>query len=327
MPSPAQRLMYIFPGQGAQYKGMGSDLYQDYAVAKRIYDKANTVLGYDLAELSFAGPEARLNLTRFTQPALLTHSIACWEAFKELTGDRLTVAIVAGHSLGEYSALVAAGALTFETALQLVQHRGECMGTYGEGEMLALPLGLADAGPLAEKHYCGVAACNLQEQTVVGGNMEDLARLAQEFGERFPRKRSVHLKTEGAFHTYFMVQAARHFRPTLEAITLATPAIAVSCNYTGAYHEPDPALIKSRLFYQLFHTVQWMTNLDTAIRDGVTHIIEFGGGIGSGITPADKRPNLENIIKKTLHMAEHQAQYFPVINSRSLIETAKAVHG
>ena len=125
-----QNTLYVFPGQGSQYPGMGGDLYTEYAVARQIYARASDVLGYDIAELCFEDPKEQLNLTRFTQPALLTHSIACLEVFRDLTGDRLKPFMAAGHSLGEYSALVAANALSFESALNLVQKRGELMGTF-----------------------------------------------------------------------------------------------------------------------------------------------------------------------------------------------------
>jgi [acyl-carrier-protein] S-malonyltransferase len=164
-----QHVFYVFPGQGSQYAGMGSDLHEEFAVARDIYAKAGDVLGYDIAELSFADPEDKLNLTRYTQPALLTHSVACLEVFRELTDDRLRPAIAAGHSLGEYTALVAAGILSFEDALKLVQKRGELMGTHGEGEMSAFPLDLETIKPIAEKYRCAVAGCNLPEQTVIGG--------------------------------------------------------------------------------------------------------------------------------------------------------------
>jgi [acyl-carrier-protein] S-malonyltransferase len=304
---------------------MGSDLYQEYATARQIYDRASTILGYDLSDRCFNDPNEQLNLTRFTQPALLTHSIACLEIFKELTDNDILPQIAAGHSLGEYSALVAAGALRFEDALPLVQQRGELMGAYGEGEMLAFHVNIDSVQPLAEKHYCAIAACNLLDQTVVGGRGEDLDRLAQEAQELFPRKRPVRLKTEGAFHTYFMVSAAMHYRAVLDTAVISPPSIRVLSNYTGDYHEPDPLLIKSRLFFQLFHPVLWINNLQRVLQDGVTLFIEFGGGIGSGETPAAKRPNLEGIIKKAMRGTASSAQYFPVINCQTLKETADAL--
>lgn len=325
MPIDDQTIMFIFPGQGAQYRGMGSDLYQHYAPARQVYDKAGQVLGYDIAELSFNDPRDQLNLTRFTQPALLTHSIACLEVFRDLTDDSLSPMLAAGHSLGEYSALVAAGALSFENALKLVQQRGELMGTHGEGEMLAFPLELDTVRPLAEQYYCAVAGCNLADQTVVGGRNEDLDRLAQEGLERFARKRPVRLKTEGAFHTYYMVGAARHYRAVLDDAHITTPGIRVLSNYTGSYHEADPASIKSRLFFQLFHPVLWLANMQAALADGVSLFIEFGGGIGSGETADGKRPNLEGMIKKVQRGTDYSAGYLPVINERTLKETVAAL--
>ena len=156
MSTSEQKILFVFPGQGSQYKGMGGDLFQKYETARKVYEQASDTLGYDVAELSFEDPQEQLNLTRFTQPALLTHSIACLEVFKELSEDRLKPAVAAGHSLGEYSALVAAKALSFESALKLVQKRGELMGTYGEGEMSAFPLNVDIVRPIAEK----ISLCN-----------------------------------------------------------------------------------------------------------------------------------------------------------------------
>ena len=114
-----QNILFVFPGQGSQYKSMGSDLCNEYETARKVYQQASEVLGYDVAEISFEDPREELNLTRYTQPALLTHSIACLEVFKDLTDDRLQPSMAAGHSLGEYSALVAAKAVSFESALKL----------------------------------------------------------------------------------------------------------------------------------------------------------------------------------------------------------------
>ena len=319
----SERLLFIFPGQGAQYAGIGSDIHREYACARQVYTTASEVLGYDIAELSFNGPEERLKLTRYTQPVLLTHHIACLTVFRELSGDHIQPHLTAGHSLGEYSALVAAGVLSFETALRLVQKRGELMGEFGAGEMSALPLELAEAQPLAEKHYCAVAGLNLKDQTVVGGMPEDLDRLEAELSTTQPRKRAVRLKTEGAFHTYYMVTAAREYRPVLEAAEFHSSPIEVLSNYTGAVHTADPATIRTRLFFQLFHPVRWLDNLHTALASGVTRIIEFGGGIGTGVSPAEKRPNLEGMIKKVQRGTEYTAEYHAAINHASLMTTAE----
>ncbi len=319
-------ILYVFPGQGSQYPGMGSDLHAEFDVARKVYAQASEVLGYDIEELSFTDPEDKLNLTRYTQPALLTHSVACLEIFRELTDDRLKPAITAGHSLGEYTALVAAGVLSFESALKLVQKRGELMGTHGEGEMTAFPLDLDTIRPIAERFNCAVAGCNLPEQTVVGGRSEDLEQVENEVRENFRRKRPVRLKTEGAFHTFYMDKAAELFRPVLEAAQFDSAKARVLSNYTGGFHEDDAAKIREGLYYQLFNPVLWHANLLTAFGDGVKLIIEFGGGIGAAETPDGKRPNLEGMIKKAKMAAEYEADYLPAINAPSLKETANTIN-
>jgi len=320
-----QNILFVFPGQGSQYVGMGGDLYKEFETARKVYRQASEVLGYDIAELSFKDPQEQLNLTRFTQPALLTHSIACLEVFRELTEDRLQPSVTAGHSLGEYSALVAAKALNFQSALKLVQKRGELMGTYGEGEMSAFPLNVDIVRPIAEKFHCAIAGCNLPDQTVIGGRGEDLELVEQQVQEQFERKKPVRLKTEGAFHTYYMVEAARHYRAVLDSIGFELADIRVLSNFTGTYHEPDAAGIKARLFFQLFHPVLWFSNLQTAFNDGGDIIIEFGGGIGFGTEPEGKRPNLAGIIKKTQRATGHKASYMSAINCKTLSDTVDVV--
>jgi len=326
MSESAKTVLFVFPGQGSQYPGMGSDVCNEYEVARKIYAQASDVLGYDITELSFNDPDEQLNLTRFTQPALLTHSIACLEVVRELTDDRLKPAIAAGHSLGEYSALVAAKALSFESALKLVQKRGELMGTHGEGEMSAFPMDIDTIRPIAERHRCAIAGLNLPEQTVIGGRSEDLESVERDVKEQYPRKRAFRLKTEGAFHTYYMVKAAQHFQSDLDAVSFDPSDTRVLSNFTGGYHESDPVDIRARLFFQLFNPVLWHSNLLTAFGDGVTTIIEFGGGIGKATEPEGKRPNLEGMIKKAMHAAGHEALYMAAINLESLRKTADFVN-
>ncbi|WKZ11648.1 MAG: ACP S-malonyltransferase [Gammaproteobacteria bacterium] len=316
-----RRIMFVFPGQGSQYRGMGSDVAAEFAVARDTYAEASEALGYDIARLSFEDPQGEIGLTRYTQPALLTHSIACLRAFSELAPAAQPV-LAAGHSLGEYTALVAAGSLSLAAGLRLVKRRGELMGEYGAGGMLALGLDRAAARAVADRHCCQIASINLPEQTVVGGLDTDLESLAAEMERINPRKRAVRLATEGAFHTYLMVEAARRFRETLDATAFAPPGNGVLSNYTAGLHDPEPGAIRTRLFFQLFNPVDWVGCLGTAMAQGVTHMIEFGGGIGSGEGPADKRPNLESIVRKTLRGAGYEAQYAAAISTATIRDAA-----
>lgn len=312
--------MFVFPGQGSQYPGMGSDIVAEFPEAALVYDRASEALGYDLKTLSFQDPDNQLDLTRFTQPALLTHEIACLEVFRAQSGVEPDLG--AGHSLGEYSALVAAGALGLEDAVQLVSRRGELMGEHGSGSMLATTLDLDAAREIADKHYCGIGGCNLPEQTVIAGEDDDLDRVTAELKEKYPRKRAIPLKTEGAFHTYLMIAAAREYRAVLEATEFASPKFPVLSNYTGKLHTEDANGIRSRLFFQLFCPVRWVACMNSAIDLGAASIYEFGGGIGSGEGPENKRPNLEGIVKKTLKWRQHEAVYRPLINAATLKDAA-----
>ncbi len=331
-----QKPTYLFPGQGAQYPGIGKDLYDQFAVVRDTYTQASDALGYDIAKLSFHAPAAEINRTRHTQPVLLTHSIACLRAFNERTACAVQPVLAAGHSLGEYSALVSAGALSFELALQLVKRRGELMSEYGRGEMEALMIDYQSAQDLASRHHCEIAACNLPEQHVVGGIAEDLDALIDDMASRFPRKRSIRLKTEGAFHTCYMVEAAMQFRDDLSQAALVMPRFPVLSNFTGGVHGGGHGdghgddhggeinAIKSRLFLQLFNPVLWHQNLIQIGEAGADLLIEFGGGLGKGETPARKRPNLESMVKKTGRDAEQQPVYLAVINENTLTASAQA---
>lgn len=329
--SKPRNIAYLFPGQGAQYPGLGRDLHEQSAAARDTYAEAADALGYDLAKLSFDPDGDAIHLTRHTQPALLTHSIACLRAWTAAAGDPgrhgATVTMAAGHSLGEYSALVSADALDFAAALRLVKRRGELMGEFGRGEMEALMVDYATAADLAGRHHCGVAARNLPEQTVVGGAARDLDALLRDMAARFPRKRSARLKTEGAFHTYHMLDAALRFRADLAAVEFKPPRFGVLSNFTGDSHDAGAMeALKSRLFLQLFNPVLWHANLSCAAA-AADLLIEFGGGLGKGAEPDAKRPALEGMVKKVAGGIEPRPGYLAVNNARTLAEAARAFAG
>ena len=324
MSDTERKIFFVFPGQGSQYRGMGGDLLEEFPSAREIFELASDTVGYDMARLCLENPDGQLDLTRYTQPALVTHQLACLAAFRSLTGDHAVVPMLtAGHSLGEYSALVVAGALRPQDAIALVKRRGELMSELGEGSMLATTLDLNAATALADKYFCGIGGCNLPEQTVIAGRDADLDALESEMAELYPRKRAVRLRTEGAFHTYLMVEAARRFREVLDGVEFGPLGIETLSNYTGALHDSEPRAIRSRLFFQLFNPVRWFACMETAFDKGMNCIVEFGGGIGQGETPAEKRPNLEGMIKKALKARSQEAAYFPAINAAGIRATAE----
>lgn len=322
-----RKIMFVFPGQGSQYRGMGSDIHAEFSAARQVYAEASDALGFDMEKLSFEDPAGEIDLTRYTQPALLTHSVACCRVFEELTDGSIQPQMVGGHSLGEYTALVIAGSLSLADGLKLVQKRGELMGEHGEGGMMALTMDRDAAREVADRFFCQVGGCNLPEQTVVGGRESDLEQLAAYISEHHPRKRAVPLVTEGAFHTYFMVGAARLFREVLDQTDFAAPTAQVLANYTGQLHDADARTIRPRLFFQLFSPVKWVGCLGTAIEHGIDTFVEFGGGLGKTDDPAERRPNLESIIKKTLRSREYTADYLAAINCDSIRAAAEQLLG
>jgi [acyl-carrier-protein] S-malonyltransferase len=324
-----RKIFFIFPGQGSQYRGMGSDLVEEFDAAREIFGRASEVVGYDMAELCFRDPDGQLDLTHYTQPALVTHQMACLASFRSLIGaDQAVVPVLAaGHSLGEYTALVAGGALSFEDAVMLVKHRGELMREFGEGSMLATTLDLSSAAALAAKHYCAIGGCNLPDQTVIAGEDDDLDALTEDLTANYPRKRAFRLRTGGAFHTYLMVDAARRFRSILAEAEFGALELAVLANYTGDAHDSDAKAIRSRLFFQLFNPVRWLDCMTTALDQGVDTIVEFGGGIGKAEGPADKRPNLESMVKKTLKIRGQEVIYLPAINAAGIHLAAEQLAG
>jgi len=309
---------FLFPGQGAQWVGMGQDLCAAWPAVQALYQEANDVLGYDLARLCFEGPSEALTRTRHAQPALFVHSLACHAALTAELGLQ-TPAAVAGHSVGEYPALVVAGALSFADGLRLVQARGDSMDRLGEGRMAALSLTEEEARPIVQRFFCDIAVLNLPRQTVVGGRAADLAAL-QAHLEASGKSPGVLLETSGAFHTHLMVPAALDFRAHLDAAAFQAPTVPVISNVSGRFHDPDPAAMRSALFYQIFNPVRWSEGADHLVATGHTHFIELGGGQDGGPGNPPKRGRLEAIMKRVLKAAKAEGEHQAVVSA----ETARA---
>ncbi|MFZ5634904.1 MAG: ACP S-malonyltransferase [Bacillota bacterium] len=274
---------FIFPGQGSQYVGMGRDIYEQHPAAAVVFDRAGRALGWDMAALCFEGPEEELKKTVNAQPAILTVSVACLAVLQEL-GIRPHVA--AGHSLGEYTALVAAGSLDFDDAVRLVRLRGKYMqeaAPLGEGGMVAV-IGL-ETGVIAE--ICSavsrqgpgvVEAVNLNcpGQVVIAGDNGSLARAVELLKEKGAR-RCVPLPVSAPFHSSLMKPAGDRLAAVLAAADVRTPALPVVSNVTANYHGSGEE-IKKLLVRQVYSPVRWEESVGLMVRDGVSLFVEVGPG-------------------------------------------------
>jgi [acyl-carrier-protein] S-malonyltransferase len=274
-------IAFLFPGQGSQAVEMGKDLAAQHAVARQTFEEADEALGYRLSQLCFEGPEEKLRLTEITQPAILTTSVAAWRVLKE---NGVNPSFVAGHSLGEYSAHVAAGTFAFADAVRTVRHRGKYMQEavpVGVGAMAAI-LGMelekvnAACAEAAQGEVCDAANINSAEQIVISGNTAAVERAAKIASDR-GAKRAVMLPVSAPFHCSLMKPAQDRLAVDLAALTFQNPSIPVVCNIDAA-PVTDAAASRDALVRQVTGSVKWQQSIQLLIARGVERFVEVGPG-------------------------------------------------
>ena len=269
----------IFAGQGAQTPGMGKDFAEADAEAMALFDKANAVLGFDLKKTCFEGPAEELTKSNICQPAIFVTSYAAYMALQKRRGVQFAAA--AGLSLGEWSALCAAGVLDFDSTLKVLEARGRFMQEACE----AVPSGMiaiVGATPeqlaaLCEKTGCTVANVNSAAQQVLSGSKDQVtaaATAAKELGI----KRAIPLATAGAFHSKFMQPAREKLAPVLDEVTFSAPKFPVLSNVTGKPHSSDPGEIKALMLEQVTGATNWAADVEAAKALGCGRFVEFGPG-------------------------------------------------
>lgn len=272
---------FIFPGQASQYVGMGQDLYETYPDAKNIFDTADEILGFDLKAVCFKGPEEKLKQTYITQPAIFVHSVAVFHLLKI---KNITPEAVAGHSLGEYSALVAAGAMEFEDGLKLVQRRGELMHQAGRekpGTMAAL-IGLSPdkvyeiCDQLKNEGIVQPANFNSPGQIAISGDITTVHK-AIEQAKAAGAKKAVELVVSGAFHSPLMKDAQIGLKEALDKISIKDARVPLYSN-VEAKPVQDAGRIRDLLYRQLTHPVRWQEIVENMIEDGYSNFYEVGPG-------------------------------------------------
>ena len=269
---------FVFPGQGAQFVGMGKDLYDNNPQAKELFEKANEVLGFRITDLMFEGTEDDLKQTKVTQPAVFLHSVIL-----ALTmGDEFKPDMVAGHSLGEFSALVAAGALPFEQGLKLVEARALAMQKACEAapSTMAAIIGLPDEKVeeicATIDGICVPANYNCPGQVVISGEIAAIEAACEKFKEAGAR-RALPLKVGGAFHSPLMEPARAELAEAIEAADFSAPVCPIYQDVDAKPH-PDPPDIKANLLQQLTAPVRWSHIVANMVADGMTEAEELGPG-------------------------------------------------
>jgi len=294
----SSRIALVFPGQGAQFVGMGRDVYEAFPAARNIFDQADKALGFALTRLCFEGPEDKLRQTENVQPAIVAFSLAMLGAAQASTRP-LTADFAAGHSLGEYSALSAAGAISAADAISLARKRGELMqkaGAANPGAMAAI-IGLDEPSIaiICQETGAHVANYNSPGQIVISGtaaNVEAAGKLAADKGAR----KVVPLQVSGAFHTPLMEPAAKGLALEVDRAAWKKPIMPVIAN-TTAKPLTTPAAIKKELTEQLTHSVRWQQSVEAMAAQGVDTFIEIGpgkvlAGLIKRISPAARTVNI-----------------------------------
>jgi len=270
---------FIFPGQGAQYTGMGLDIYNKHALGRRIFEEASNLLDFDLIKVCFRGPLQDLSKTDISQPAILVTSIAILRVFRELNPNIIPQAS-AGLSLGEYSALVASRSLDFKDAVKLVRQRGMFMedaSSKNPGKMLSI-IGLSaeDVEKICQACEVEIANLNCPGQVVVSGKEKNI-KLAAELAKEKKAKLAIILDVSGPFHSSFMKEASLLLQRELANITILPPNIPMISNVSAVY-ENEPLEIKKNLAAQVDHSVRWEDSMKLLIKDGFKNFFEIGPG-------------------------------------------------